>query len=425
MNDPQKNITQPVSLNSNQPTPEPADRTTPVSMGEKNGPPSGPHTNAPNSFPEFVIQPPGPKKFKKPGRFWERFLAVLGGLLIMILLGGAGGWMGYNQAVGTRLALQEKDKVGIAVAQYQLGVVDLQAGRNEIARQRFEYVIRIDSSFPGAAQKLTEAMLAMATVTVPTVVPSPTVVPTPDNRNVDQKYASAVALINAQDWDNAIDSLMNLRKTDSSYKSVDVDGMLYTALRQRGVRKIGSGGLETGIYDLALAERFAPLDHEADGFRAIARQYIVGVSFWGFDWGQVYDYFKQIAAGNPGMVDSTGMTAQKRFSYAAAKYGDKIYATNDYCQARDYYSQSLQSGIPGIAATATRAAYQCSPPTAEVTATLGPTVAGITSTPAPTTGTGATAVPPTAVPPTVAATTAVPPTVAATTAVPTIETKVP
>jgi len=305
----------------------------------------------------------------------------------MVLLGGAGSWMGYNQAVANRMALQEKDKISIAVAQYQLGVVDMQAGRFVVARQRFEYVIRIDPSFPGAAQRLTESMLSMATITVPTAVVTPTLVPTADTRNVDQKYASAVALTNAQDWDNAIDSLMSLRKTDITYKPTDVDGMLYTALRQRGVRKIGSGQLESGIYDLALAERLAPLDHEADGFRAIARQYIIGTSFWAFDWGQVYDYFKQIAAGNPGMVDSTGMTAQKRFSYAAAKYAEQFVATNDYCQAKDYYSQSLQSGIPGIIATATRAAYVCSPPTAVVTAGT-PVPTATLGTPAPTATSG-------------------------------------
>jgi len=39
------------------------------------------------------------------------------------------------------------------------------------------------------------------------------------------------------------------------------------------------------------------------------------------------------------MVDGTGTTAQKRFSYAAAKYGDTIYATQDFVRPK-----ILQSG---------------------------------------------------------------------------------
>ena len=407
MDNSKKDITQPVPVNSNQQPSAMVERTAPISVGGKTEP-TAVQPSVPTSFPEFVIQPPGPKKPKKPGHFWKRFFLVVGGILLIAILGSAGGWLGYNQALANRMALQDKDKIKIAVAQYQLGVVDLQASRFEIARQRFEYVIRIDPSFPGAAQKWTESMLAMATITVPTIVPSPTVVPTADTRNVDQKYASSVTLINTQNWDGAIDSLMSLRKTDGTYKAVDVDGMLYTALRQRGVHKIGSGDLEGGIYDLALAERFAPLDHDADGFRAIARQYIIGVSFWEFDWGQVYDYFKQIAAGNPGMVDSTGMTAQKRFAVAAAHYGDMVFATADYCNSVSYYSQSVGSGIVGIAATATYAAYKCSPPTAEVTPTPSPTglVPAATATPTPGGGVAQTAAAQTAAAQTAAAQTA-------------------
>ena len=186
MDDSKKDITQPVNVNPSQQPPITEDRTLPIPVGGKNESTVAIHTQAPNSFPEFVIQPPGPKKQKKPGQFWKRFVLVLGGILLIVILGGAGGWMGYNQALKTRLIKQDTEQISIAAAQYELGVVDLQAGRIEIARQRFEYVIRIDPSFPGAAKKLTEAMLSMATITVPTAVPLPTVVPTPDTRNIDQ-----------------------------------------------------------------------------------------------------------------------------------------------------------------------------------------------------------------------------------------------
>ena len=352
----------------------------------------------PSSHPTQPFKPLKAKKPKTPRNwngFWKRGLLVVVGIVIMVLLGGAGGWMGYQTAVNNRLGEQDQKKVEVAVTQYQLGLADLQAGRIETARQRFEYVIRIDPGFPGASQKLAEAMLAIATQLVPTVGPTPTLMPTPDNRGVDEKYATAVQLIQNQKWDDAVNVLMGLRKTDINYKPVLVDGFLYSALRQRGVGKISSGSLEPGIYDLALAENFAPLDRDADGFRNIARLYIIGASFWGVDWGQAYDYFKQVAAGNSGLVDSSGYTAGQRLAYAAAKIGDTVYATGDYCEAKNYYSQSNGAKISNIGATATKAAYDCAPPTSSVTVTvtITPTLGGTVAATATTVGAATTAVP--------------------------------
>jgi len=46
--------------------------------------------------------------------------------------------------------------------------------------------------------------------------------------------------------------------------------MLFISLRQRGVDKIWKeGDLEGGIYDLALAARFAPLDVQASSSREL------------------------------------------------------------------------------------------------------------------------------------------------------------
>ena len=41
------------------------------------------------------------------------------------------------------------------------------------------------------------------------------------------------------------------------------------------------GNLEGGIYDLTLAERFAPIDKDADGFRSWARYYSNRIKFLG------------------------------------------------------------------------------------------------------------------------------------------------
>ena len=54
--------------------------------------------------------------------------------------------------------------------------------------------------------------------------------------------------------------LDTLRRKDPAFHTVEVDGMYYFALRNLGVDLIQAGNLEGGIYELTLAERFAPLE---------------------------------------------------------------------------------------------------------------------------------------------------------------------
>src|SRR3990170_1665365 len=76
------------------------------------------------------------------------------GILILLIGAGLGGLFGYRAGVNLRLQAQQDQKVMTATNQYQLGLVDLQAGRYETAKKRFEYVINTDPNFPGAADQL-------------------------------------------------------------------------------------------------------------------------------------------------------------------------------------------------------------------------------------------------------------------------------
>ncbi len=60
-----------------------------------------------------------------------------------------------------------------------------------------------------------------------------------------------------------------------------MDGLIYLCLRNRGIEKILSGQLESGIYDFTLAEQFGPLDGETENYRNWARLYLLGNAFWG------------------------------------------------------------------------------------------------------------------------------------------------
>lgn len=319
-----------------------------------------------------AMQPPmppddGPTDKQSVRKTPRRFVWVLGGIFLMLLLAAAGGYIGYKAALAIR-ENELKDKIAmIATTQFQLGINELDAGNYVMARKRFEYVISLDPSFPGAAEKLTDVMLKMAMVTTPTPVveagPAPTA--TPDLRGADAIFNQAVQVYRGQDWDATIDTLDRLRDEDITYRTLEVDGMYYMALRFRGIQKIvQEGNLEGGMYDLSQAERYGPVDSQADQYRAWARYYLTGSSFWEVDWPKAIDYFYQVYSALPNLRDGSGWTAMERYRKASIAYGDQLYAAGEYCMARDQYRNALSlGGDQVLAPTATAVQLLCEPPT--------------------------------------------------------------
>ena len=154
--------------------------------------------------------------------------------------------------------------------------------------------------------------------------------------------------------------------------------MYYFSLRNYGHALITKeGNLEGGIYYLTLAERFGPLDNTAVGLREGARMYITGASFWELDWKQAVDYFSQVGAGWPSMWDGT-MTASNRLYNASMRYGDELFAIQDYCGAYGQYKNASAIGnLDDIAAkNFNEASKICFPATATIAVvTTAPAVA--------------------------------------------------
>lgn len=300
------------------------------------------------------------KPVKKPSR-WISFLI---GLFGFILLVGLGGYGGYAAGINDRVQAEKEVVSRQLMEQYQLALVDIQFGRYATARQRLEYIISKDASFPGVAEKLTEIMVMSS---IPTATLTPTITPTPDHSGVESAYQRAQQLINAQDWQNALAALDIVRKLDRNYKTAQVDGMYYYALRNFGNDLIKNGNLEGGIYQLSLAERFGPLDSASTQARDAARMYIIGASFWELDWKQVILYFSQIGSG---MWDGS-MTAGERLNTAYVRYGNELFDNGDYCGAYEQYSRA--TSLPENAASRSqKAQMECYPP--EPVATEAPVV---------------------------------------------------
>lgn len=319
------------------------------------------------------------KPIKPPSRWRSLLIGILGVLIIL----GLGGYSGYKAGLIDRTNADEAIVAQQVTEQFQFALVDIEFGRYESARQRLEYIISKDSDYPGASEKLTEVLVLSS---IPTPTPAPTVTSTPDFSGAESAYSRAQQLILAQDWPGALGALDTIRKLDSTYKTAQVDGMYYFALRNYGVDLITKqGNLEGGIYQLTLAERFGPLDRSAEGLREGARMYITGASFWVVDWAQAVTYFTEVGIGWPSMWDGT-MTASQRLFEAAMAYGDEFFEKQQYCEAYAQYQTAASVGnlTEPSASNAAEAQVACYP----ATATIGVVVTSTIDPGAPTATTG-------------------------------------
>ncbi|MEN6300194.1 MAG: hypothetical protein ABFD51_09875 [Anaerolineaceae bacterium] len=298
-------------------------------------------------------------------------IIILVGILLGVILG-------YSNGLST---IKQLEKIALTTSlgeQFVLAEQDLAAGRYQVAQQRYVYILERDANFPGAAEKLVEALKASnLSNQIVIILPTPTLTPTPDLRPIEELYSEAVNLINQRDWQKAVDTFTSLRKSDPNYQVSKVDGFLYLALRNMGIEKImNKGDLEGGIYDLALAEKFGPLDTEANSSQNLARMYMYGLSFWEVLPEQAVYYFGQVAAAAPYLQDSSGWIARNRYRSALIQYGDQLAVKDKWCQAVSQYSSawaiqednSLQEKIK-------KANDICTPPTETlVPLTITPTL---------------------------------------------------
>ncbi len=285
--------------------------------------------DSPAESGDLAVDEPAPKKKRSPGLVY-----TLLGILALVIIAGLSALGGYSTGIDLRRFAESTQLAQSIDEQFQLGIKELEEGQYYRARQRFEYVIQIDQAYPGAMDRLSEVLLYLNTTATPTLIPTPTLTPTPDMRGVQEMFDQSQQFLLDSDWDNAIESLLSLRKADPDFHTVEVDGMLFLALRNRGRDKIiNKADLEGGIYDLTLASRFGILDTEATGILNWSTLYITGASFWEIDWGQAAYYFSQVAPHVPNLRDGSGLTAAQRYRTALFNSAKLLAQQKRWCDA--------------------------------------------------------------------------------------------
>ncbi len=307
------------------------------------------------------------KKFLERRSFW--YLMTFLAFLLIVVLGAA---FGVFQGIRDRVQLAEAQAAPRIQSQLDRARQDIEEGRYEVALGRLDWILDEmseylnDEELAEIGEVYSQTLLLLSQVGAPTPASSPTPIepeftPTPDLRGVEDLYNTARQQFMDQLWDDAINTIIALREKDLYFRSIQVDGMLYVALRNRGLDKILiEGSLEPGIYDLTLAERFAPLDSRAEGLRTWTRFYLTGASYWGVDWEQVVFYFEQVYPHLPNLRDGTNMTATERFRIGAIEYGSQLAAIEEFCLAQEYFDRAFAlAPDPEVQPTAQWVAEEC------------------------------------------------------------------
>jgi tetratricopeptide (TPR) repeat protein len=294
-----------------------------------------------------ITENPIPKKFT----LRRLFLPIALVFIVTLGLSTAGGYLvGNKQGQESR-----KDSIRqVTDEQFLLALDDLAAGRYENARQRLEYISRLDPSYPNIAEKLAEALYYL---NAPTATAVRLATPTPNLSPVIELFDQAISAMNEEDWSLAIELLLLIRTKDPAYRPIDVDGLMFDSLRNRGVQRISQEGrLEEGIYDLSRAELFGPLDRDADSWRSWAELYLLANSYIGLDWAKASMYFGQLYAIAPYLKNDTYL----KYAISTRGYGDQLMTEKDPCAAQLQYEQSLLAWENSeLFPTATKAAEAC------------------------------------------------------------------
>jgi len=340
---------------------------------------------------------------------------MLFGVIILITAGVFGVGFGYLDGENE---LRESTSISIASdiqKQFNLGMGDFESGNYELARQRFEYVLQRDPEYPDGVKMLTDTIMQQELqlqkilqqesqpeiseiqVTA-TQIPSITPTPTPDTREIDELSVVVQAQLSNKDWRHLISTILALRNINPLYKVSEIDSALYLALYFGGIDKIMlDGDLEGGLYDLALAEQFAPLDSSAQVYQGWARMYQMGMSFWGVYPDQSIYYFSQLAYAAPYLKDLSGIPATNRYRMAVIQYAEQFAKAEEWCDSYEQYqlAQNLyedQGLKPTVSDVYEKCQISIATYTPSPTNTLTPTIT-ITSTIAPPTDDGLTPTP--------------------------------
>jgi tetratricopeptide (TPR) repeat protein len=291
---------------------------------------------------EFPLEDTAENEVMKPVKPKRRLgRLILLGIAGILLIDTLSGFAGYQVGLSQRKQQEISARTYKAAQQFERGLVDIRAGNFIQAKQRFIYVAEIDPNYPGIVEQLSLIELAMMATATPTPGAPAAVVPA-NIKGAEALFEQARQYLAQKEWAAAVEVLDRLRQDDIKYQTVAVDGMYYIALRNLGIdNMLKNGKLEQGMYNLAVAERYGPIDKDAEGYRTWVAMYKTAASYWKIDWDKMVYWMKQVYTMLPGIRDGSNYTSGERLRVGLIELGNHKMLEQDYCAAMDFYEEGL------------------------------------------------------------------------------------
>lgn len=250
-------------------------------------------------------------------------LAFVCGFLGLIVAAGLGG-------VYAGMQDRRADAQAQADKYYEEGLANRTAGKLQLAKADFEYVLKISPVYPGAAEQLKQIADLL------TVKPTPTASAVQVNVT-EELYQAGVKAYNQQEWQKAIEIFSQVRALDPAYEKDRIAQMIYQAALTHGQELLKADHLEEAIAYLDQAAYLKPLPPEAAAEAQYARLYITARDYWNVNWEKAIESFGELYKIGPGYRDTF-----TRYVDAYIQYGEERTRAGDPCAAQAQYEEALK-----------------------------------------------------------------------------------
>jgi tetratricopeptide (TPR) repeat protein len=253
----------------------------------------------------------------------------------LLILAFACGFLGLVVAAGlggVYAGLQDRtaDQQAQADKFYQEGLANRTAGKLQLAKADFEYVLKINPAYPGAAEQLQQIADLL------TVKPTPTASAVQVNVT-EQLYQAGVEAYDQKKWRRAIEIFSQVRALDQAYERDQITQMIYQAALTYGQQLLTEDRLEEAIAYLDQAAYLKPLPAETEAEAQYARMYITARDYWNVNWEKAIESFGELYQIGPGYRDTFA-----RYVEAYIQYGAERTRAGDPCTAQTQYEEALK-----------------------------------------------------------------------------------
>jgi len=276
----------------------------------------------------------------------RRVLRVLGylfiGLAVLIAIYGTIFFVAWDRGQVQRAQEEQTALDSELEKQMNLAGEEAAAGNYDLALRRLEWILERDSNYPGASVLMEQVLSNVNKPATPTPMlretPTPSVEGTPStDSGPAEVFAALEQIMDQEEWEQAITAITAFQSQYPDYQRQRTDSLLYDAYLNRGQLLVMGDQVELGLFYFDQAEKLGDLPMEAEDQRTWADLYLLGISYYGVDWGTAIFYFRGLCAAAPFYQDACVKLHEVLIAYA-----DQYTLNLDYCPAEALYSEANQ-----------------------------------------------------------------------------------